>query len=935
MAVTVDLVSGRVEHDGRIISLQFESNTIPSEYAFPDWVSGRMAGKKIRLSGNQWLSLVNVDINNGVNGKGFVQAATASNVTIGTYEDGNPNHYDGQFIRIISGLGAGQTRTITTHDTNTQILSLSSNWTVTPNTTSVYEIYDVDKLIWTVVLEVVEPAQVIVNGQSVTAFVDAGLFTDKFGNTHGGGSVVLTNNSMVDKTGFTKQFAVGAGGITLYVAPGLSEASDAHTVTQAQNINTPLNTLKQANDLLNDPLYRTTGSRIKVLQGTTSEPAATTYIQAYGSSSLTTPYIIESYWHAYASGGGRQGIRPILYFNKDRYYGLYFQDTGAVQENVIIRGMHLASSDPYHMDQGICLWFGVYGKHWIVDDCILEGAELLCNIDSVYTGPNAMSQYFTFLRCIFRDSTTVGNTHTGGMLTNKTKNLLISQCVIDNCGKKNLDFTANNFFSHGLYLNNHPVVVYRSYVNNNGAYGIQCRAGGGVHKTIITDNAAGSFIAQKGGRFSLNYVGLGHDLGWGWASGTWNEANKSITKTNNFNRGGAIGDQINISRGQNAKKGNYTTIVDTVKTVVSGVSFASPNHRLIKTGAFSSYVHHPANRVRVSGTGATLGYYGIASGDANNLYLNTSPTLYTDASTLGSSGLTNLIITLENDGIILSSSINAQANGNNDICGNIIGVPEGFGLEFGQFIEYGLMEFNIMANSSGTGPFTAFTHDLTSTMVNYSGQSHLTIRNNIGYEHGEFRTIGNVTSLESKRNIFEKHLQTYSTYSHLLSFLNVANFDFYDGDDNIYIYDTGNLNKVLLIEDIFRSLNYFKSLSGSDINSLDASGISFSYRNPSADLGTYFTSIDGGQNRTRDDYTRKLRNRPMNVWNSSYDTWPAIKFMMDQFRTTLSVSGTNLLNFYGPGTEDKTLMGGLSKAVNLGKIGTTSLIVKTNLISDI
>ncbi len=73
---------------------------------------------------------------------GTVRAATVSTVQLDFHAGGaaNTSDYVGQTIRIIGGLGNGQTATINAYNTSTRTANISTNWTTTPDTTSTYSI---------------------------------------------------------------------------------------------------------------------------------------------------------------------------------------------------------------------------------------------------------------------------------------------------------------------------------------------------------------------------------------------------------------------------------------------------------------------------------------------------------------------------------------------------------------------------------------------------------------------------------------------------------------------------------------------------------------------------------------------------------------------------------------------------------------------------
>lgn len=70
------------------------------------------------------------------------QAGSNNTITLESSASSSDSHYNTFRIYISSGTGSGQTRTITGYDGTTKIATVNSNWTVNPDSTSIYEILD-------------------------------------------------------------------------------------------------------------------------------------------------------------------------------------------------------------------------------------------------------------------------------------------------------------------------------------------------------------------------------------------------------------------------------------------------------------------------------------------------------------------------------------------------------------------------------------------------------------------------------------------------------------------------------------------------------------------------------------------------------------------------------------------------------------------------
>jgi hypothetical protein len=96
-------------------------------------VIGNISGTSVRIAGYDHYS-------------GFANAATSTSITLALDASGanNEGYYgntsNSNIVSIVSGTGAGQQRTISAYAAATRIATISSAWTTTPDTTSVYSI---------------------------------------------------------------------------------------------------------------------------------------------------------------------------------------------------------------------------------------------------------------------------------------------------------------------------------------------------------------------------------------------------------------------------------------------------------------------------------------------------------------------------------------------------------------------------------------------------------------------------------------------------------------------------------------------------------------------------------------------------------------------------------------------------------------------------
>lgn len=71
---------------------------------------------------------------------GTAQAGAAGTITLAAGESATDDFYNGMLVRITSGTGSGQVRRITDYVGASKVATVDSNWTTTPDNTSVYRV---------------------------------------------------------------------------------------------------------------------------------------------------------------------------------------------------------------------------------------------------------------------------------------------------------------------------------------------------------------------------------------------------------------------------------------------------------------------------------------------------------------------------------------------------------------------------------------------------------------------------------------------------------------------------------------------------------------------------------------------------------------------------------------------------------------------------
>lgn len=107
---------------------------------------------------------------------------------------------------------------------------------------------------WIVDFEIVNPADIIKYGDSVTLTIDAAYIQDSQGNTTGAATAqTLVSNSMVGSDGFlSSSIPSGSGGAAVTIYVSYTYGNDSRTLAQAQNPATPVKTLAIAYSLLSN-----------------------------------------------------------------------------------------------------------------------------------------------------------------------------------------------------------------------------------------------------------------------------------------------------------------------------------------------------------------------------------------------------------------------------------------------------------------------------------------------------------------------------------------------------------------------------------------------------------------------------------------------------------------------------------------------------------
>ncbi len=382
---------------------------------------------------------------------------------------------------------------------------------------------------WIVDVEIVNAADVITLGQSVTVTADAGYIQDDIGNVSGAiSAAAATNYSVMGSDGFLSSSidsGNGTGGsVTLYVS--YTYGNDSRTLAQAQNVATPLKTLSGAFSKLDS--NTTNGSRIRILQGDTIVETAGITSNSVSGPNISRPFLIDTYWNAYSGINATwQGKRPIISFTEAGGSLFTFANGTNFRGNIIINGLDITGNNT-----ASTAFFGynIGLQRFYFIDCIIR--SFYYNITLQYNSDNGKpgsgwGQYFMAHRCIIVDAQgrdQGGRPHAMGIYGIGYANSLISQCVFDRCSHGDTGFDETGRYGHAYYfgidnengssdqpnnIDKHPAAphcFWRNYFSRGGSYAVQTRIGCNVYKNLFTEMDIAAGFGSAGGRFALNYV---------------------------------------------------------------------------------------------------------------------------------------------------------------------------------------------------------------------------------------------------------------------------------------------------------------------------------------------------------------------------------------------------------------------------------------------
>lgn len=130
----IKLVRGATDADWTISSITFD--TIP-KHAF-ELDAHTSQGADITpsaVTGN-----ITIDATSTNHTSGTAQAGSVSTITLKSASSSTDNIYEGMFVEITGGTGAGQSRIIESYVGSTKVATVHPNWDTAPDATSVYEV---------------------------------------------------------------------------------------------------------------------------------------------------------------------------------------------------------------------------------------------------------------------------------------------------------------------------------------------------------------------------------------------------------------------------------------------------------------------------------------------------------------------------------------------------------------------------------------------------------------------------------------------------------------------------------------------------------------------------------------------------------------------------------------------------------------------------
>ncbi len=373
-------------------------------------------------------------------------------------------------------------------------------------------------LTWTATYLVDDAADTVTFGRTgLTVSAGAGLLQDGVGaSTAGFSSFAVTNNSLVDVSGFTTQsFTLGTGGVNLYVSS--SHGNDSRTFIQAENPATPYKTLAVALQQAFQNGMGGKGASVNLLRGDTF--TAGSAIKTSGQDARH-PFIIQDYWYDFGGGTTDPGTRPVVAIDEHATTNSsVFSTSGgggtpATVNNVLLRRLDIEAvnwTGDINGRYGLSFYRG--GTGWTVDDCVISNF----GFNVVFQGIDGPFRNVTLLRDIITDSrydNSVISAHSSGVYLSNVQGALISQCTIDDNGRVSADRSGRDIFSHNVYIQSDcgPAVVWGNVIRAGGSNGVQMRSGGVLAYNYFGRNAIAAFIDGPGGTQFKNVVEKAEDI---------------------------------------------------------------------------------------------------------------------------------------------------------------------------------------------------------------------------------------------------------------------------------------------------------------------------------------------------------------------------------------------------------------------------------------
>jgi hypothetical protein len=152
---------------------------------------------------------------------GTAQAGASLSITLDTGASTTNDIYNGEIISIVSGTGAGQTRSIVNYVGSTRVATIEREWTTNPDNTSVFEIVGADNLL------IVEENVAQAGGASTITLASDAIATD---DIYTGSSLVVSGGTGRGQTRIITDY-VGSTRVAT-VAPAWAVQPDSTSVYQ-------------------------------------------------------------------------------------------------------------------------------------------------------------------------------------------------------------------------------------------------------------------------------------------------------------------------------------------------------------------------------------------------------------------------------------------------------------------------------------------------------------------------------------------------------------------------------------------------------------------------------------------------------------------------------------------------------------------------------